>query len=281
MARHRSTQRNSPPVPTSGGTPRRRATGPVAPRHRRPEPRSTRRVVAAAAGGGVLAVIGAAGTVTPTDQVSAVTAAMSVGLVPTTSAAAAPPSPTEQASGLVDGALLARQAVLAQRETLQRLSTQAAELARAQAERARVQHDEADRAAPPSGVAAATPAGCTPPTSGLGPVKSWVRAAAVLLGCRFDVPTMFGVAGRSSASDHPAGLAVDFMVDRATGDRLAACALKNAEALGVKYVIYRQRINTGNGWEAMEDRGSATANHMDHVHISFNSTASPASAIAC
>lgn len=34
-------------------------------------------------------------------------------------------------------------------------------------------------------------------------------------------------------------------------------------------MIYRQRIDSGDGWERMEDRGGATANHMDHVHISF------------
>lgn len=280
-----------------GSTPHERATGAAPPkRHRRPEPRSARRIViAAATGGGLLAAVGAAGTVTSTNSMSAVTAAMKLGAGPATPPVPAPPSTTvpptatEQPAGLINGALLARQAVLAQRETLQRLSTQVQELSRTQAEQARAQHEQADRATPvprPRSSSAptaptTTPAGCALPTSGLGPVKSWVRAAAVLLGCRFGEPTMFGVAGRSGASDHPSGLAVDFMVDRATGDRLAACALKNADALGVKYVIWRQRINTGNGWEAMEDRGSVTANHMDHVHISFNSTAPAASTITC
>lgn len=221
---------------------------------------------------------------------------MTVGSTPVTpSAPTSPSTPTAsnatgQASGLLTGALLVKQTVLAQRETLRRLSAEVGALSRSQTERARVQHEQADRsAAPPrprssaAPLAPATtaPVGCVLPTSGLGPVKSWVRAGAEFLGCRFGEPTMFGVAGRSGASDHPAGLAVDFMVDRATGDRLAACALKNAEALGVKYVIWRQRINTGNGWEAMEDRGSVTANHMDHVHISFNSTAPAAPAVAC
>jgi hypothetical protein len=106
-------------------------------------------------------------------------------------------------------------------------------------------------------------------TSGLGAVKPHVRAAARLLGCRFGEPTMYGVAGRGGTSDHPTGLAVDFMVDRATGDRLAACALENRGALGITYVIWRQRINFGSGWQPMEDRGGITANHFDHVHVSF------------
>jgi hypothetical protein len=38
-------------------------------------------------------------------------------------------------------------------------------------------------------------------------------------------------------------------------------------------VIWRQRINSGTGWRAMEDRGSITQNHYDHVHVSFDETA--------
>ena len=60
------------------------------------------------------------------------------------------------------------------------------------------------------------------------------------------------------------------MVDTATGNDLAACVLRNQDALGVKYVIWRQRINFGSGWKAMEDRGGETANHFDHVHVSFD-----------
>jgi hypothetical protein len=84
---------------------------------------------------------------------------------------------------------------------------------------------------------------------------------------------MYGVAGRAGTSDHPSGRAVDFMVDPATGDRLAACALKNRAALGISYVIWQQRINFGSGWQLMEDRGGVTANHYDHVHVSFGAAA--------
>jgi hypothetical protein len=114
---------------------------------------------------------------------------------------------------------------------------------------------------------------CGISTSGLGGVKPYVRAAAQFLGCRFGEPTMYGVAGRAGTSDHPSGRAVDFMVDRATGDALATCALNNRAALGITYVIWRQRINFGSGWQLMEDRGGVTANHDDHVHVSFGSAA--------
>jgi hypothetical protein len=127
----------------------------------------------------------------------------------------------------------------------------------------------------------AAAADCGLDTSGLGSVTRAARAAAEFLGCRFGEPTMYGVAGRGGASDHPSGKAVDFMVGRATGDALAACALANRDALGITYVIWRQRINYGSGWQAMEDRGGVTANHFDHVHISFGSGSGDGPPTAC
>ncbi|MDN5751122.1 MAG: hypothetical protein L0H64_21870, partial [Pseudonocardia sp.] len=52
-------------------------------------------------------------------------------------------------------------------------------------------------------------------------------------------------------------------------DRIAECALANQDAFGISYVIWKQRINYGDGWERMADRGGDTANHYDHVHVSF------------
>jgi hypothetical protein len=81
--------------------------------------------------------------------------------------------------------------------------------------------------------------------------------------------------------EHPLGRACDFMLssggampsagEAALGDQIAAWAIKNGGRLGVKYVIYQQRIyNLGfPGWRAMENRGGVTANHFDHVHISM------------
>ncbi|MDQ4118113.1 MAG: hypothetical protein M3235_14295, partial [Actinomycetota bacterium] len=118
---------------------------------------------------------------------------------------------------------------------------------------------------------AAKAGSCDLDTSGLGEVKSWVSDAAQFLGCAFGQPDMLGVGSRGNASDHPDGKALDLMTsDPARGDAIAECALANAEELGVTYVIWNQRINTGSGWESMEDRGGDTANHKDHVHISFD-----------
>ncbi|QRP43344.1 hypothetical protein [Amycolatopsis sp. FDAARGOS 1241] len=90
---------------------------------------------------------------------------------------------------------------------------------------------------------------------------------------KFKVSSVGGRAGRSGASDHPAGLALDFMVDTPTGNVLADYVLAHQSQFGVTYVIWRQRINLGSGWKPMEDRGSPTANHFDHVHVSFKSGA--------
>jgi hypothetical protein len=83
-----------------------------------------------------------------------------------------------------------------------------------------------------------------------------------------------GVGPRSGPSDHPKGLALDFMTLRNTrlGDRVADFFVKNARHFSVSYVIWKQRINTGSGWKKMEDRGSPTANHYDHPHVSFHAT---------
>ena len=106
----------------------------------------------------------------------------------------------------------------------------------------------------------------------LGPVKPQLTQLVNILGPMFDIKTVGGY--RESATDpngHPAGLAADFMVPltaagRAQGDRLAAYAKANAQKLGIDYIIWYQRIwsvaRAGEGWRPMEDRGSATENHL-------------------
>lgn len=71
---------------------------------------------------------------------------------------------------------------------------------------------------------------------------------------------------------HGSGRAVDVMVSGEYGWEIARWARANARALGITEVIYQQKIWTtqrsGDGWRGMSDRGSASANHYDHVHIS-------------
>jgi hypothetical protein len=59
--------------------------------------------------------------------------------------------------------------------------------------------------------------------------------------------------------------------DGAKGNAVAQYVIENAARFNVEYVIWKQRIYVigGSGWKPMADRGSPTANHMDHVHVSF------------
>lgn len=105
----------------------------------------------------------------------------------------------------------------------------------------------------------------------VGPVKPWVQAAADELGTRFGISTIGGYGNRDNATDHDDGLALDYMTR--AGGPLAAYAQANAARLGVTYVIWNQQIwstsRAAEGWRPMADRGGDTANHKDHVHVSF------------
>lgn len=87
----------------------------------------------------------------------------------------------------------------------------------------------------------------------------------------FPEVTSYGGRRNDPGSDHNSGNAVDVMITGATGDRISEFLIQNASELNIKYIIWKQRIwMPGRGWSGMEDRGSATANHFDHVHISVN-----------
>ena len=74
-----------------------------------------------------------------------------------------------------------------------------------------------------------------------------------------------------SDGEHAQGIAIDIMVSGEHGWEVAEFVRSNAGELGVNYVIYSQRIwsvdRSSEGWRYMEDRGSTTANHYDHVHV--------------
>lgn len=114
----------------------------------------------------------------------------------------------------------------------------------------------------------------------LGPVKPHVQATAERIGALFHPSSILGWGLRSRESDHPLGLALDLIVgnDSTKGSAIAAHVAANAAGYGVKYYIWQQHIynfdakGRPSGDHAMENRGSATENHMDHVHVSFYST---------
>jgi hypothetical protein len=71
--------------------------------------------------------------------------------------------------------------------------------------------------------------------------------------------------------EHAQGIAIDIMVSGDRGWQVAEFVREHYSELGVSYVIYSQNIwsveRSGEGWRGMSDRGSATANHYDHVHV--------------
>jgi hypothetical protein len=82
--------------------------------------------------------------------------------------------------------------------------------------------------------------------------------------------------GWGPRSEHDTGNAIDVMVygDKALGDRIAAWAQAHAAQLDLYDILWYHRIWTpvraSEGWRTFADRGSATANHMDHVHLGTN-----------
>lgn len=79
---------------------------------------------------------------------------------------------------------------------------------------------------------------------------------------------------------HGAGLAIDVMVPVSSelGDAVAQYAIDNMDRADISYIIWKQQFYSplnnyygeANTWADMPDRGGITANHYDHVHISFN-----------
>ncbi|WP_343212283.1 M23 family metallopeptidase [Actinomyces sp. 565] len=118
----------------------------------------------------------------------------------------------------------------------------------------------------------------------LGDVQPQTAIVANKVGPMFGIKTVGGYRDATSPYDdmtygHPAGRALDFMINdlpdgKAVGDRLAAYLQENAESLTVYYIIWQQRIwmagDPPDAWKLMEDRGSDTQNHMDHVHLSLD-----------
>lgn len=121
-------------------------------------------------------------------------------------------------------------------------------------------------------VAAPAPAASDKPTPSSSPYSMWdphVRPVVQEVTELFDVSTVYTRAGHRPTQ----GRAADFMVydDRAKGDAVTQFVIDNAARFRVEYVIWQQRIYlvSSGSWQAMEDRGSPTANHMDHPHVAF------------
>jgi len=98
---------------------------------------------------------------------------------------------------------------------------------------------------------------------------------------QFPMPFGVGCLRVGDPGEHGKGRACDFMmsgggrmpdaVAKERGDALAQWCIQHASEYGIMYIIWQQRyydMRTGTGWRPMADRGSTTANHYDHVHVS-------------
>ena len=114
--------------------------------------------------------------------------------------------------------------------------------------------------------------GVTPMWTGSAEVKPSARTAARFLVCLYDERGVGGAAGQAGPSG---SLTVDLMVRREAyrrPDRRPA-PWPTARSWASTRCMWRQRANDGDGWERMPDRGGDTANHRDHVRISFERSA--------
>ncbi|QGF23618.1 hypothetical protein [Raineyella fluvialis] len=91
----------------------------------------------------------------------------------------------------------------------------------------------------------------------------------------FSYVTAYGGSRDGDPGPHGTGHALDIMIgDSTRGWDIANYMRAHASSLGITEVIYQQKIWTtqrsSEGWRPMEDRGSPTANHMDHVHVTVS-----------
>jgi hypothetical protein len=224
-------------------------------------------------------------------------------LAATRSAREAAQSAAAQTQAAADRAELDRQRAEAKAKAKAEARAKAAAKAKAEAEAAAEQAESADTAesaestgstgstgsaeAAPVAEEAAAPAAAAAGSTAVsviaqiansaGPISARAQAAANAVVS--NVPGASGIhlgGTRPSAADpagHPSGNAVDYMVnsDSGLGDAIVEYHIANWDALGVEYIIWQQRYlsSPGGSWSYMEDRGSSTANHMDHPHVNY------------
>lgn len=127
------------------------------------------------------------------------------------------------------------------------------------------------------------PVASTPTTGNAIPTNPNLQPQAEAF--RQEIAAKFGITNiggyrEGDPEDHGKGLAVDVMVPTSSqlGDQVAQYAIDNMDRAGISYIIWKQQFympvnniyGPANTWNQMPDRGGDTANHNDHVHISFN-----------
>lgn len=154
-----------------------------------------------------------------------------------------------------------------------------AETPAAPAEEAPAQPAAVETAAAPE----VQPVASTPTTGNAIPTDPNLQPQAEAF--RQEIAAKFGITNiggyrAGDPDDHGKGRAVDVMVPTSSelGDQVAQYAIDNMDRAGISYVIWKQQFympvdniyGPANTWNQMPDRGGDTANHYDHVHISFN-----------
>jgi hypothetical protein len=86
-------------------------------------------------------------------------------------------------------------------------------------------------------------------------------------------PQITSYGGWDAHGEHSSGKALDIMTsDVALGNAIAAFLQEHSSELHLYDILWRQHIWTpvraAEGWRLFADRGSPTANHFDHVHVS-------------
>lgn len=104
--------------------------------------------------------------------------------------------------------------------------------------------------------------------------KYTILAARAISAAFPEIQTIGGVRA-DSLKWHPQGLALDVMIPnpgspegKALGDRVLKFVMANQDKFKIDHAIWQQTMHIpGNAPRLMENRGSPTQNHMDHVHI--------------
>jgi hypothetical protein len=151
---------------------------------------------------------------------------------------------------------------------------------RAETERASRGAARTAAAAPPGTSAPPIDTGSCAPSGSRGAEARLTPATLAIMRCGLSTFPQIEYAGgwgtRGNATDHDDGRAVDFMIpdyrSGAGNDLGWAVAEWASNQPGVDYVMFDRRIFGSwapeDGWTSVGDRGSDTANHRDHVHVS-------------
>jgi hypothetical protein len=136
---------------------------------------------------------------------------------------------------------------------------------------AQIMHNDVPRWVEASKISADEPIGTAPCASGSGVEKGLqpdtIKVHRAICAKFPSIVRYGGIAGRG---EHATGHSLDIMISSDLGNEVASYLQANRAELGVEYLIWRQRIwrpATSGSWRGMSDRGGATANHMDHVHV--------------